>query len=142
MARALVDTGAIVALVNRADRFHEQATAWFRGFRGKLLTTEAVVTESAYVLAASPEHQRAALLWAQRVRDAGLLQVAAVEDHSALARIISKYADLPCDYADASLISLAERTGVLQIATIDQGDFSIYRVGNRRRFRILIGAQA
>ncbi|MBI2320306.1 MAG: PIN domain-containing protein [Betaproteobacteria bacterium] len=138
MARALVDTGAIVALVNRADRFHDQAAAWFQNFRGQLLSTEPVITESAYVLAASPEHQRAALLWVQRARVAGILQVVALEDHAALARIMSKYADLPCDYADASLIWLAEKTGVLQIATIDQGDFSVYRVRGRRRFRILI----
>ena len=139
MARALVDTGAVVALINRADRFHQQAVAWFRGFRGELLTTEAVVTETAYVLAASPEHQLAALAWVQRARKAGILQVVAVEDYAALARVMSKYADLPCDYADASLIWLAEKTGVLQIATIDQGDFSVYRVRRRRSFRILIG---
>ena len=139
MASALVDTGAVVALINRADRFHAQAAAWFRGFRGRLLTTEAVVTEIAYVLAASPEHQQAALRWIQRAREAGILQVSAMEDHAVLARIIAKYADLPCDYADASLIWLSEKTGVLQIATIDQGDFSVYRVRGRRRFRTLIG---
>ena len=139
MARALVDTGAVVALINRADRFHQQAVAWFRGFRGELLTTEAVVTETAYVLAASPEHQLAALAWVQRARKAGILQVVAVEDYAALARVMSKYADLPCDYADASLIWLAEKTDVLQIATIDQGDFSVYRARRRRSFRILIG---
>jgi predicted nucleic acid-binding protein len=139
VVHALVDTGAVVALINRADRFHPQAAAWFRGFRGRLLTTEAVVTETAYVLASSPEHQQAALAWIQRARQAGILEVAAMEDYAALARIISKYADLPCDYADASLVWLAEKTGVLQIATIDQGDFSVYRVRGRRRFRILIG---
>ena len=138
MPRALVDSGAIVALINRADRFHPQAAAWFRGFRGRMLTTEPVVTETAYVLAASPEHQRAALLWVQRAREAGMLEVVAMEDHAALARIVAKYSDLPCDYADASLIWLAEKTGVLQIATIDQSDFSVYRVRGRHTFRILI----
>ncbi len=139
MARALVNSGALVAPINRADRFHPQAVAWFRGFRGQMLTTEAMVTETAYVLAASPEHQRAALTWVQRARDARLLQLHAVEDHAALGRIMAKYADLPCDYADATLIALAERSGVMQIATIDQQDFSLYRVRGRRRFRILLG---
>ena len=138
VARALVDSGAIVALINREDRFHPQSIAWFRSFRGRMLTTEAVVTETAYVLAASPEHQRAALLWVQRAREAAMLEVVPMEDHAALVRIMSKYADLPCDYADASLIWLAEKTGALQIATIDQGDFSVYRVRGRRRFRILM----
>jgi hypothetical protein len=65
--------------------------------------------------------------------------VFAVEDHAALARIMARYADLPCDYADATLIALAEASGVMQIATIDQRDFSVYRARGRKRFRILIG---
>lgn len=138
MACALVDTGAIVALVNRADRHHRAATEWFRKFRGELLTTEPVVTETAYVLAASPEHQRAALQWAERARAAKLLRVEPVADYADLARIITRYAALPCDYADASLIALAERTGVVAIATIDQRDFSVYRIRRRQRFRIVL----
>lgn len=139
MARALVDTGAVVALVNRADRHHATAVEWFQRFRGELLTTEAVITETAYVLAASPAHQRAALLWFERARGAGLLKVEPVADYAALARIIAQYASLPCDYADASLIALAEHTGVTAIATIDQRDFSVYRLRGRKRFRILLG---
>ena len=138
MARALLDTGAVVALVNRDDRNHDAAAEWFRGFRGTLLTTEAVVTETAYVLGASPAHQRAALLWFERARASGLLKVEPVADYAALARIMAQYADLPCDYADASLIALAEQASVAEIATIDQRDFSVYRVRGRRRFRILL----
>jgi len=139
VARALVDTGAIVALVNRSDRHHSAAAEWFASVRGGLLTTEAVMTETAYLLAASPAHQRAALHWAQRVRAAGMMNVEAVDDHSVLAAIIQRYASLPCDYADATLIALAERTGVSAIATIDQRDFSVYRIKGRKRFRVLIG---
>ncbi len=138
MARALVDTGAIVALVNRADRHHAAAARWFAGFRGLLLTTEAVIAETAYILAASATHQLAALTWAQRARTAGLLEIEAVEDYAAVARLLTRYASLPCDYADATLIALAERTGVSAIATIDQRDFSIYRIKGSKRFRILI----
>ena len=66
------------------------------------------------------------------------MSVEPVTDHAALARIVAQYASLPCDYADASLIALAERTGVAAIATIDQRDFSVYRLRGRRRFRILL----
>ena len=138
MARALVDTGAVVALLNRADRHHAAAVEWFQHFRGQLLTTEAVVTETAYVLAASPPHLRAALLWFERARAAGLLKVEPVADYAVLARIIAQYSNLPCDYADASLIALAERTGVTAIATVDQRDFSVYRLRGRRRFRLVL----
>jgi uncharacterized protein len=139
VVRALVDTGAVVALVNRADRFHARAVEWFRGFRGELLTTDAVITETAYVLAASGLHQQAALLWFERARAAGLLRVEPVEDYSVIAAILARYASLPCDYADASLIALAERSGVNAIATVDQRDFSIYRIQGRKRFRIVLG---
>ncbi len=138
MARALVDTGAIVALVNRADLHHATALGWFSSFRGELLTTEAVLTETAYVLAASPPHRRAALAWVQRARTARLLAIQPVADQAAVAAILGRYASLPCDYADATLIALAEQTGVCAIATIDQRDFSVYRIKGRKRFRILL----
>jgi predicted nucleic acid-binding protein len=138
VAHALVDTGAVVALINRDDRHHGAAIEWFKHFRGRMLTTEAVITETAYVLAASPAHQRAALIWFDRARAAGLLQVEPVTDYAALTRIIDRYASLPCDYADATLIALAERTGVTAIATIDQRDFSVYRLRGRKRFRSVL----
>ena len=140
MDRALVDTGAVVALINRADRHHGAAVDWFKRFRGQLLTTEAVITETAYVLAASPDHQRAALIWVERARLAGLLQIEPVADYSVLAGIIVKYESLPCDYADASLIALAQNTGVTIIATVDQRVFSVYRPGGRKRFQIVLGS--
>ena len=138
MARALLDTGAIVALFNRDDPHHEAASRWFKGFRGQLLTTEAVVTETAYVLAASPAHRQAALSWIARTRAAGLLRLEPVFDHAVVLKILDRYASLPCDYADATLIALAEITGISAIATIDQRDFSIYRLRGRKRFRILL----
>jgi predicted nucleic acid-binding protein len=138
-ARALVDTGAVAALFNPDDRFHAQASSWFRDFRGQLLTSEAVVTETAYLLAPSPVILRAALLWFQRMRSARLVQIEPPADYARLAAIIAQYSSLPCDYADASLIELAERTGVAVIATIDQRDFSVYRLRGRKRFRIVLG---
>ena len=140
MARVLVDTGAVVALVNRADRHHAAAADWFASYRGSLLTTEAVITETACVLAASRAHQRAALLWFERARLAGLLHVVPVDDYAALDAIIARYSRLPCNYADATLVALAEQTGVTVIATIDQRDFSVYRVRGRKRFRIVLGS--
>jgi predicted nucleic acid-binding protein len=112
---------------------------WFGHFRGVLLTTEAVVTETAYVLAASRAHQRAALLWFERAKAAGLLEILPVTSYADIEAILARYAELPCDYADATLIALAEGAGVPVIATVDQRDFSVYRLGRRKRFRIVLG---
>lgn len=90
------------------------------------------------MLAASIPHQRAALVWFERARSTGILRIEPVADYAAIAGIIARYADLPCDYADATLIALAEQTGVSGVATIDQRDFSVYRFKGRKRFRILL----
>jgi len=72
------------------------------------------------------------------MRAARLLQLLSVPDCAAIVRILERYSDFPCDYADATLIDLAERTGVVAIATIDQRDFSVYRLRGGKRFRILL----
>lgn len=77
--------------------------------------------------------------WFERARSTGLLAVEPAADYAALAAIIARYASLPCDYADATLIALAGRTGVYSIATIDRRDFSVYRIRGRKRFCIVLG---
>lgn len=103
-----------------------------------MLTTQAVITETAYVLAASPDHRRAALIWFERMCAADLLTIQAVADHAEIAALLERYASMRCDYADATLIALANRSEVTAIATIDQRDFSVYRTATRKRFKVLL----
>jgi len=49
-------------------------------------------------------------------------------------KLVRKYADQPMDFADASVVILATRTGVREILTADRRDFSVYRLGGRARF--------
>lgn len=123
----LLNTGPVVALINRADRHHVRALGWFRDFRGRLVTTEAVVTEVAYVLGKSSRHQEAALLWLARMAKSGLLAIEPMSDLAAIAKIMKRYASLPADFADASLVWLALTRRVNRVATIDEADFAIYR---------------
>jgi predicted nucleic acid-binding protein len=58
-------------------------------------------------------------------------------DLPALDEMMRKYADRPMDFADATLVRLAEREGLSTIFTIDHDDFETYRIDGRRRFRIL-----
>ena len=49
-----------------------------------------------------------------------------------------RYADRPMDFADATLVHVAEREGALRtILTIDHNDFETYRIGRNAKFRIL-----
>ncbi len=53
----------------------------------------------------------------------------------ALATRMDKYADLPMDLADATLLWVAEREGVLDVLTLDRRDFGIYRTARGRMLR-------
>ena len=50
---------------------------------------------------------------------------------------MSRYADRPMDFADATLVHLAARKSIETILTVDQTDFSVYRITGKRRFRVL-----
>lgn len=126
----LLDTGVMIALYARDDPQHLAATRWLAGFRGALHTVEPVLTETAYFL---PARLRAAI--------AELVQKSAIEVHhpdrsayGRIAELLRKYADIDPDWADVSLVWLAETTGITRIATLDVADFSTYRIHGRKRF--------
>lgn len=123
--RAIIDSGPLIALFDRDDSFHERAVEFVRGFRGTLVTTLPVLTEVSHLLDFNGRVQRDFLRW---VRD-GAVQLVDVttEDLSRLCELTEKYADRPMDFADATLVLIAERTGIKQVVSLDS-DFEIYRV--------------
>jgi len=98
------------------------------------VTTEAVVTEAEYLLDFSSEAQAALMhvLASGRPR----VEAIAATDRKRLAELMGRYADLPMDYADATLVLVAERLGAMRVFTLDRRDFGVYRVG-RKRFEIV-----
>lgn len=70
---------------------------------------------------------------------AGAVTVLPIDDADVpeLEALMHKYADRPMDFADATLVHLAERESLTTIFTIDHDDFETYRIGARRRFRIV-----
>jgi predicted nucleic acid-binding protein len=132
---ALIDTGAILALLDRTDRWHRICVEAFEQMRLPLLTSEAVLTELFHLVGDSPHEMEAA--W--RLVRSGAIVLGAIED-SELAQmrtLMNRYADRPMDFADATLVYLAKRESVSTIFTVDHADFDTYRIGGRRRFRVL-----
>ena len=126
----LIDTGPIAALMNRRDRHHQRATELFRDFPGAMMTTWPVLTEASHLL---PDHLRVGLM---RWVAAGALAIHEMPASAAeeIADLMEKYNDRPMDLADASLVWLGSHCGVIQIATIDLDDFSVYRTHKNRNF--------
>jgi hypothetical protein len=65
-----------------------------------------------------------------------LLPLAGAEAE-AIAAVMQQYADIHPQLADAALVYLAHREQIETIFTLDRRDFSIYRSGRKRTFRIV-----
>jgi predicted nucleic acid-binding protein len=132
---ALIDTGAILALLDRTDVWHELCSKATREVRYPVTTSEAVLTELFHLLDSSRIETAAA--W--RFVRSGAISISVItgsELHH-LERLMTKYKDRPMDFADATLVYLAEREELTTILTTDHSDFETYRISGKKRFRIL-----
>jgi predicted nucleic acid-binding protein len=134
----IADTGFWLALANRKDRHHGVARQRLKNLDEALVTTWPVVTETCYLLL-----ERLGLASMQSYIHSfagGAFDVFDLrrEDAPRIAELIEKYADLPMDLADASLVILAEHLGHGRILSTDQRDFRAYRWKQRRPFENLL----
>lgn len=133
--KALIDTGPLYALFDRDDEHHHDAVSFVQRQEFGLLTTWPVITEVTYLLRFDPGAQVDFLRW---IREGGALVIdLAADDLDSTIGVLKKYADLPADFADATLIAIADRLTIRQIATYD-GDFRVYRYRRRYRFVTLL----
>lgn len=133
MLPLLIDTGAVVAYLDRADSAHERVFDFFSKFEGSFFSTEAVLTESLYLLGERFENQKKCLDFFLNA-----IQIVPMST-SHLTRIVErmeKYQDVPMDFTDATLVMLAEELSCGDIFTLDRRGFETYRWGRNRTFRI------
>ena len=133
-ADALIDTGAILALLDRTDRWHGVCVDAFQQLRLPLVTSEAVLAEL-FHLVGDGRHEMETT-W--KFIRSGAIKLAAIEDSElpAIQTLMSHYWDRPMDFADATLVYLARRDRLSTVFTVDRADFDTYRIEGRKRFRI------
>jgi len=135
MRELLLDTGLLVAFLDRSERNHQHCVDFFKTFRGRLLTTAPVLTEAVYLLGPHFFNQKPALDFIC-MGGAELIPLSpALLKRSA--QLMARYSVIPMDFADASLVALAEERGITEIATLDRKDFSVYRTAGRKGFTIV-----
>lgn len=132
VATGLADTGAILALLDRDDRWHGPCIAAFRRLRLPLATTTAVLTELFHLV----EPGELAAAWRLIRTGAVTLRPLSDDDLPDLERLMDRFADRPMDFADATLVHVAEQDRLSTVFTIDHDDFETYRIGHRGRFHI------
>jgi predicted nucleic acid-binding protein len=135
MRRVLVDTGPIVAILSHRDQYHRICVEALREMPGPLFTCWPVITEAAWLL----RRNSGAVQRLLNSIDAGFLEMLplASADSKPIAAIMKKYGDIRIQLADAALVHLAARDELDTIFTLDQRDFSVYRLPRGRAFRLL-----
>jgi uncharacterized protein len=133
-----VDAGFFLALANPRDRWHPSAVQAAPSVEEGWVTTWPVLTEATYLLRTRLSDEAAIDLMADVV--GGGIEVWSPPREAALQipKLMRRYANLPMDLADASLVLLAEHLGHGRILSTDMRDFGAYRWKNRKPFKNLL----
>jgi len=134
-AELLLDTGGLVSLLDRDQLHHTACLRAFEDWSGPVVSTEAVLTESSHLMARVDGGIAKCVEFF--LAGGAVLVPTSAKSLKRTHLLIQKYADRPMDYADASLVALAEELGTPHILTTDRRDFSVYRINGRKAFDIL-----
>lgn len=134
----IADSGFWLALLDRRDNFHSIARSFLGGLTEPLITTTPVITEVCYLLQKRLKSQKSVEFL--RAQQDGLFTLFVIneQDLARSAELMQQYANLPMDFADASLVILAEHLGHGRIVSTDQRDFGAYRWKNHYPFDNLL----
>lgn len=128
----IADASLLFALFNKRDFHHESAVEYVSELASHLTTTLAAVTETAHLLSVYPPARVDFITW---IIAGGVFVVdLELEDYSAILQVVGKYEDLPADFGDATLVAIANRLEIQEVATFDS-DFRVYKYQRRRHFK-------
>ena len=120
----LIDSGPLIALFDKNDKYHKQILTFMESYKGELVTTWAVMTEVSHMLDFNLKVQLAFLKWIER----GAVSIYDMKqsDLGTIIPMMTKYTNVPMDLADSSLMFVAQKENISNIISIDS-DFDIYR---------------
>lgn len=131
----LLGAGALVSLLDRSQSLHTPCLDFFETWTAPVVSTEAVLTEATHLLARVRGGRRACLDFF--LSGAATLVPSTPVSLRRARELLDQYADLPMDFADATLVVLAEDLRTNLVFTTDRKDFAVYRAGKRGRFKVL-----
>ena len=138
MTPVLLDTGCIVALLDRSERNHRRCAETVAELDAPLVTCEAVIAEACYLLRELPGTADAVLENVER----GAFEIPFRLDRAGkvIRTLMRRYVSVPMDLADACLVHMADELNTGRILTLDD-DFAIYRWRRSRVFDRLLAAK-
>lgn len=137
----LVDSGPLVAYLDRNDPEHVAVASCLDAFAGRLVTTGAVIAEAVYFVSGM---RRGPPLLARLVEASGMrvYDLCQPRELSSAVALMGRYAHVPMDLPDATLLLLAEGLEADEILTLDREGFGTYRTRGGRRLHLVLDAGA
>ncbi len=135
MLKTIIDSGPLIALFDRSDKYHSKVLDFIKSYKGKLVTSWAVITEVSHMLDFNLQVQIDFLKWCElggiEVYDISQTEI------SSIRIMMEKYIDVPMDLADATLMYIANKENIKNIVSIDS-DFDIYRTLKKQSLNNLL----
>ena len=131
----LLDTGALVSILDKSQHGHKQFVKYFESWSGEVVSTEAVLTEATHLLGRVSGGTNACLDFV--LAEGAILVPSTIGSLRRVRELIDQYNNLPMDFADATLVAFAEELGTNLVFTTDNRDFSVYRIKGSKRFRVM-----
>jgi predicted nucleic acid-binding protein len=134
-SHVLADASFFVALLNKREAGHLRCQEAYQRIDAPIVTCEACVAETFHLL----HHARPAVnALLANIREGAIGMPFQLSDSAAeVQNHMERYADTPCDFADACLIAMADQLGTGDILTLDS-HFKHFRWRRNRRFNLLI----
>ena len=125
--RVLLDTGPLVAFLDKDDEHHAWAVEQFARVAAPLVTCEAVLTEAFYLLRHHPPALDKLGEWVRGGMIEVRFQLSASRERTIA--LMQRYASVPMPFADACLFCMAEQSPERTVFTLDS-HFVVYRLAN------------
>jgi len=135
MKKTLIDSGPLIALFDKSDKYHQKCLEFIKEYRGELITSWSVVTEVSHMLDFNLNVQIDFLKWIE-LGGITIYEISQT-DIVNIRVMMEKYIDIPMDLADGSLIYISNKENIKDIVSIDS-DFDIYRTLKKQSLNNLL----
>lgn len=132
----IIDASGMIAIIDALDPSHRECINALEDRAVQLHTTAAALTEAMHVSASRFGWKGCQGIWRMCHQELFEIHGFEIDGMARTHRLMEKYRDLPMDFADATLVVLAEDLKDEEILTLDS-DFRVYRMNGRKRFRVM-----
>ncbi|NDJ88724.1 MULTISPECIES: type II toxin-antitoxin system VapC family toxin [Mycolicibacter] len=137
MGAIVVDAGPLYAYVDADDAHHASSLELLQTHPGPLIVPTLVITEVVYLLGTRLGVESEVRFLGDLADGAFAVESVAAGDWLRIAELVARYQDLPLGTVDASVVTVAERLGIHEVATVDRRHFSIVRPCHIEAFTLL-----